>query len=129
MKGWLVNIILLVSLSAIVLVYYQKDKHTRNHADYLTNSLSPLKKILPSTARISFRGVESDPVNYWEVYLISRYVLVPVNMSPDIISDSSLLVVRLDADSSSKFLDSNTTILWEHKDSAYHYLFIQKQAR
>lgn len=126
MKTWLLNIILCLSFGIIVLVYYQKDTHKQDHIDYMSQSLESLKKILPPAARLNYRGISSDPVNNWETYLIPRYILVPAVLGTNLPTDSMLLVFRLDTDTPGRYIDSTTNIIWENKDSTYHYYFIKR---
>lgn len=126
MRTGLLNIILIVSFCSVVFVYYQKDKRQENYIDYYTKSMSGLKKIIPPNACLNYKGIHSDPVNQWETYLFPRYVLAPAVLGTVLPTDSTLVILRLDADTPGRFIDSNTRIIWEYKDTAYHYYFIKQ---
>lgn len=125
MRSLLVNIILLLSFCSIVFIYYKKDKRQENYIDHFSKSLSGLKKMLPGNARLNYKGMHSDPVNEWEGYLHTRYVLAPIALGTSFPTDSTLIIQRLDADTSAKYIDSATTIIWEYKDTTYHYYLIK----
>ncbi len=126
MRSLLINIVLLLSFCCVVFVYYKKDKSQQNSIDYYTESLSGLKKLLPPDSRLNYKGIHSDPINQWETYLIPRYLLPPVVLGTLLNTDSTLVIVRLDADTPGRFIDSTDKIIWEHKDTTYHYYFTTK---
>jgi hypothetical protein len=125
MRTWLINIILFLSFCAIVFVYYKKDKQKQNNLDNSRKSLQGLKKILPRTGNVEFVGINRDNVTFYEVYLLARYALIPIELSHKA-GDTALVVFRIDSDSTSIYIDSTHTILWENKDSAYHYTLVTK---
>src|SRR6476661_10679095 len=122
MKSWILNIVLIGSFVAAVAIYYIKDKRTHNSLDYVSASLQGLKNILPANAHINYKGIGSDPVNYWETFHSARYFLVPAFVSTSLQSDTVLTICRLDADTASQFMSPNARVLWEHKDTVYHYI-------
>lgn len=126
MKSWLINIVLGASFCFIVFVYYQKDKRSENYIDYLKESLSALDMVLPPEARLNYKGIHSDPVNQWETYLFPRYILTPRVLGTQLPTDTSLVILRLDADTPGVFIDTTATILWEHRDTTYHYYLIKE---
>lgn len=126
MKGPLVNIILLLSFGAILLVYDLKDKRNADHVDYMERSLSELKQVLPANARLHYQGTLSDTVNFWEVQLMVRYLLIPAATAIDIDSDTTIYVARR---SDTTAIPPTGQVIWHHEDSVYSYKLIEKEKR
>ena len=126
MKGPLVNIILLLSFGAILLVYDLKDKRNADHVDYMERSLSGLKQVLPANARLHYQGTLSDTVNVWEVQLMVRYLLIPAATAIDIDSDTTIYVARR---SDTTAIPPTGQVIWHHEDSVYSYKLIEKEKR
>lgn len=129
MNSRYINIILLLCFCGVLFVYNRKSERTSDHMDQVEHSLAGLKKILSPTAHIWYLGLHTDTVNGRENYPLARYALAPVILEPPLdehtIVDSILLIFRNDADHSVKFLDQgNTRIIWENRDTSYHYLLI-----
>jgi hypothetical protein len=130
MNSRYINIILLLCFCGVLLVYYQKSERTNDHVDYTEKSLAGLKKILSPTARLKYYGLKLDPLNGRENYPLARYVLVPVTLEPATdmsFRDSTLLLFRNDADSTIRYIHETTDIIWENRDSVYHYLLIKER--
>jgi hypothetical protein len=123
MKGPLVYIILLLSFGAMLFVYRLKDKNERDQVDHVEQSLSDLKRTLDPGARLQFTGMQTDPVNGWEMQLLVRYALIPVIMAPDIPSDTAVHIMRRD-DTATQVPAGE--VIWQKEDSLYLYRLIKK---
>lgn len=124
-----VNILLASAFGAVLALYYIKSGRTRDHVDYMEQSLSTLKKQLPPDSRLQYLGLPLDSLNGWETYLIARYILSPVVMEKKTLSDTALLLFRNEADAAPQYIAQGAQVLWEYRDSIYHYVAIKQKLK
>lgn len=129
MNSRYINIVLLLCFCGVLFVYNRKSERSADHMDYMEKSLAGLKQILPPNAFIRYYGIHTDTINGRENYPMARYALAPAMLEPPVdrnnLKDTMLLIFRNDADSSVKYVNEHTNIIWENKDSTYHFLLIR----
>ncbi|PZF74350.1 hypothetical protein DN068_01855 [Taibaiella soli] len=106
------------------LMYHVKEERKSTEMDIVCASLQPLKASIPPTSHLYYLMCQGKK----QRYASSEYCLAPVFLQLDHnnkIHDSTLLVIPVtDTDSVAYYKMSAGKILWENRDSLYHYLLI-----